>query len=139
MKKPKLRNYVQIKEDYFTEPYVACNLQKGQRSLCAQLRAGVLPLAVEVGRYKAIPEEERLCAVCDLGVVEDEFHFVFYCPVYDHLRNILLEKIQVKNPDLFWLSEGNMLSWLFAEEVFTLGKFVEKAWQLRWRMLYPPT
>lgn len=138
-KKPKLRNYVQIKEEYFTEPYVAFNLEKGQRSLCAQLRAGVLPLAVEVGRYKAIPEELRLCTLCNLGVVEDEFHFVFHCPLYDSLRSVLFEKMQVKNPDLFWLPEANMLSWLFAEEVFALGKFIEKAWQLRWRMLYPLT
>ena len=60
-KKPKLRIYVQIKEECFTEPFVAYNLEKGQRSLCAQLRAGVLPLAVEVGRYKAIPEELQPC------------------------------------------------------------------------------
>ncbi len=67
-KKSKLRNYVQIKNEYTTEPNVSFNLKKGQRSLCAQLRASVLPLAVEVGRYKGIPEEQRLCVLCDLGV-----------------------------------------------------------------------
>lgn len=89
-KKPKLRNYVQSKNEYSTESYVSFNLKKGQRSLCAQLRAGVLPLAVEVGRYNGIPEEEPLCVVlCGLGVVEDEFHFVFHCPLYHGLRNVL--------------------------------------------------
>ena len=96
-----------------------------------------MPLAVEVGRYKSIPEEDRLCTICDLGVVEDEFHFVFHCPLYDSLRNVLFEKVQDKNPDLFWLPESSMLSWLFEEEVFAVGKFIEKAWQLRWKMLYP--
>ena len=48
-KKAKLRNYIQFKEDYITEPYVAFNLKRGQRSLCAQLRSGALPLAVEEG------------------------------------------------------------------------------------------
>lgn len=47
-KKPKLRNYIQIKDDYY--------LQRRQRSLCAQLRT--LPLAIEVGRYKGTPGEE---------------------------------------------------------------------------------
>ena len=78
-----------------------------------------------------------MCVLCDLGVVEDEFHFVFHCPLYNNLRNSLFEKMQDKNPDLFWMSECYMLSWLFNKEVFVLAKFIEKAWQLRWRTLYP--
>ena len=130
-------NYVQFKENYSTEPYVSFNLKRGQRSLCAQLRAGVLPLAVEVGRYSGTPEEQRVCALCDLGVVEDEYHFVFYCPLYHKPRVKLFEKIQNKNPDLFWMSESHMLNWLFSNEVFALGKYMERAWQLRWKSLYP--
>ena len=130
----KLRNYVHFKEDYITEPYVAFNLKRGQRSLCAQLRSGALPLAVEVGRYTGIPEEQRLCVLCDLGVVEDEIHFVFHCPLYNDVRKYLFEKMQDKNPDLFWMSECHMLSWLFNKDVFL---FIEKAWQLRWRTMYP--
>ena len=42
-------------------------------SAIPQLRTGTLPLAIEVGRYKGIPEEKRLCVFCDLGVVEDEW------------------------------------------------------------------
>ena len=75
--------------------------------------------------------------LCDLGVVEDEFHFVFHCPLYHDLRNSLFKKMQAKNPDLFWMSECAMLRWLFNNEVFVLAKFIEKAWQLRWRTLYP--
>ena len=135
--KPKLRNYVQIKEGFHTELYITFNLRRGQRSLCAQLRSGTLPLAIEVGRYKGIPEEQRLCVLCDLNVVEDEYHFLFHCPVYCELRNCLFEKIQLKNPDLFWLSEGEMLRWLFNEETFAMARFVENAWHLRQRTLYP--
>jgi len=76
-KKPKLRNYVQFKNDFVTEPYIFPNLKRRQRSLCAQLRTSTLPLAVGVGRFKGIPEHLRLCEFCDLKVVEDEFHFVF--------------------------------------------------------------
>jgi hypothetical protein len=80
-KKPKLRNYVQFKNDYVTEPYIFLNLKRRQRSLCAQLRTSTLPLAVEVGRFKGTPEHLRLCEFCDLQVVEDECHLVFYCPL----------------------------------------------------------
>ena len=57
-KKPKLRNYIQMKDDYYTEPYIKLNLQRRQRSLYAQLRTGTIPLAIEVGRYKGTPGEE---------------------------------------------------------------------------------
>ncbi len=89
--KPKLRNYIQIKGNFCTEPYITLNLKRGHWSQCAQLRSGTLPLAIE-GRYKGIPREQRICVLCDLGVVEDEFHFPFHCPVYSDLRNHLFEK-----------------------------------------------
>lgn len=34
-----------------------------------------LPLVSEVGR---LPEEKHLCEFCELYVVEDKFHFIFY-------------------------------------------------------------
>ena len=112
-------------------------LKRRQRSLCAQLRTSTLPLAVEVGRFKGTPEHLRLCEFCDLQVVEDEFHFVFYCPLYCDLRNSLFESIQFKNPDIFWKYEGEILCWLFENDVFALAKFIEKAWYLRQSILYP--
>ena len=135
----KLRNYIQIKDNDYTEPYIKLNLQRRQRSLCAQLRAGTLALAIEVGRYKGIPEEQRLeqRVFCDLGVVENEFYFVFHCPLYNDLRNCLFEKIQLKTPDLFCLSDADILSWLFNMEIFVLSRFIGDAWQLRQRTLYP--
>ena len=48
----------------------------GSNDLCAQWRAGTLPLVVEVGRFKGIPEQ-NLILTCDLGLVEDEFFFCF--------------------------------------------------------------
>ena len=82
------------------------------------------PLAIEVGRYKGIPEEQRLC---DLGVVKQpapsRMDFILYsialCTVY--LRSCWFEKIPLKIPDLFWLSEAGMLSRLFNMEIFVLA------------------
>ena len=47
--KPKLRTYCLFKNDYKCEKYVLYNLPKSQRSLCAQLRCGILPLHIETG------------------------------------------------------------------------------------------
>ena len=59
---------------------------------------------------------------CDLCVVEDEFHFVFHLPLCNDLRNCLFEKIELKNLDLFWLSDADVLSWLFNMEIFVLAR-----------------
>lgn len=58
-------------------------------SVCAQLRSTPFPLTLETGRFNIVPEEERLCALCDLGEIESEVHFVFSCPLYDDLRHVL--------------------------------------------------
>ena len=137
LSKPKLRNYILFKSDYVTEPYVTLKLSRRQRSLCAQLRAGTLPLAIEVGRFKGIPEERRLCEFCDLHVVEDEFHFILYCPLFDELRNCLFKSAELKNADIFWKSEGDIVNWLFGNDVFALARYIDKAWTLRQSILYP--
>ena len=43
-------------------------------------------LMIEEGRQKGIPRELRICKSCDLGCVEDEYHFVIICPAYKNLR-----------------------------------------------------
>ena len=50
--KPKLRIYKEIKNDSKREEYLLHYLNKGKRSLFAQLRCGILPLAVETGRFR---------------------------------------------------------------------------------------
>ena len=53
--KPKLRTYCKIKESFDMEKYVKLNLPKHERSILAQLRLSILPLAIETGRFKNIP------------------------------------------------------------------------------------
>ncbi|KAJ0067607.1 hypothetical protein NL108_008777 [Boleophthalmus pectinirostris] len=76
---------IYLKDCFGPEPYVTLNLSRGQRSVCAQLRCGTLPLASETGRFHSVPEEERTCAPCDLKDIENEMHFLFYCPLYHDL------------------------------------------------------
>ncbi len=49
-----------------------------RRSYLAQLRNGILPLQLEVGRRISKAVEERLCLICNNGTVEDEKHFLFH-------------------------------------------------------------
>ena len=134
--KPKLRTYRLSKDAYCTDRYVTMNLSKSQRSLCAQLRAGILPLYIETGRYQAIPEENRICTMCCLGEVENEAHFLFYCPFYDDLRESLFRKLYEKSPEVIWERDEIRMKWLFNEGVSEFSHFLHKAWNKRRRQLY---
>lgn len=136
MTMPKLRTYIQLKDVFKTEFYVKTNLRRNQRSLIAQLRTGILPLALETGRFTQTSEEDRLCGLCELGEVENEIHFVLYCPVYDDFRNVLFSDLYFEKPEMFWLSDDDKMKWLFNSNVFKLATFVSKAWKRRQTCLY---
>lgn len=120
--KPKLRTYRLIKGNYGPEHYVTLNLSRAQRSVCAQLRCGILPLALETEPFHSIPEEDRKCCLCDLGEIENEFHFLFYCPLYhDHRQRLFCKILSEYGPDLFSMSDEGRLHYLFSEKVFLLA------------------
>ena len=57
-------------------------LNRFHRSTFAKFRCGVLPLQIEVGRFRGQDEAQRICPICKRGV-ESELHFLFDCTVYD--------------------------------------------------------
>ena len=84
--KPKLRTYALFKTHFDTEKYITQNLSRKQRSMLGQLRSGILPLEIETGRFRNIPPHKRICHVCNQNNVENEYHFLFACPLYEVLR-----------------------------------------------------
>ena len=83
----KLENYKIIKHDYGAEENVTLMMGKKLRSALVQLRAGCLPIEIELRRYLHIPRNERLCKQCSMGTVESEKHFLFHCTKYHVLRH----------------------------------------------------
>ncbi len=65
------------------------------RSSIAQFRAGILPIEIELGRYKNKRPEERICPVCTSGEIEDERHLLFRCEHYNALRTTMLHNIDI--------------------------------------------
>ena len=63
------------------EDYVLRLMSRYHRSTFAKFRCGILPLNLEVGRYRGIKAEDRICPVCKNGV-ETEIHFLFECDAY---------------------------------------------------------
>ena len=93
-RQPKLRTYRKFKTTFKTEDYVKLNLSRANRSMLSRMRNGTYPLNIELGRYRNLPVEKRLCINCNTGAVESEIHFLCECNNYKELRNNLYSKIE---------------------------------------------
>ena len=129
--KPKLILYKQIKSAYETENYVSLCPKRGQRSMIAKLRLGILPTNVELGRYNGTERQNRVCPL--KGAVEDEIHILFYCEFYNEKRKVLYETVKklLNNFD-----EHNHIKMLHAltthrNLIRPLARFLQELFQIR--------
>jgi hypothetical protein len=75
------------------ELYIKCVSVVNHRTALAKLRCSVHSLAIETGRHANIIPELRMCIYCNRigeNLIEDEYHFVFICPLYSPLRRALI-------------------------------------------------
>ena len=95
--------YKHFKLNFDYEYYLdVCKYRKFRESL-AQLRLSSHPLRIETGRHgqQRIERTERKCQICNSGDLEDEYHFVLSCPVYDELRRKYIPLYYRRNPSVF--------------------------------------
>ncbi len=133
---PKLRTYILFKQNFTVEKYLNIGLTRRERSLMAQYRLGVLPLRLETGRYKGEKEEERLCVLCNTGQIENEHHFLFYCPLYNNERNVLFKKAETKCKNFNLQSNNNKLTILMSDLVIQTAKYIHQSFNKRRNILY---
>ena len=74
------------------------NLRKFRHFYCT-FKIGSLDLEIQVGRYRNIPREQRLCKLCKADV-EDEYHFLLKCPLLNDLRGTYLAPKYTTNPNM---------------------------------------
>ena len=58
--------------------------------LITRFRVSAHTLLIEKGRYHNIERGKRICQMCDMNDVEDEYHFILKCPFYTHLRHLYI-------------------------------------------------
>ena len=76
------------------------NIVKYRKNL-SRLRLSSHRLEVEVGRWtkpNKTPIENRKCQICN--VLEDEFHFLFECPLYTNLRKLYIHSYYWRRPNM---------------------------------------
>ncbi len=88
------------KTDIFVETYVSTIMPFSYRQSLAKLRCGSLPLEIELGRRNGTPLVNRTCKMCTENKVENEIHLLLECPLYDDIREDLLEKLSEEDCNL---------------------------------------
>jgi hypothetical protein len=112
----KLRTYNTFKSHFKLEPYLIHVKKKAHRKSLCQLRTSTHPLRIEKGRHLGLKAADRICLHCSQGKVEDEFHFLLECPLYHLERNIFMEKIGNKYPNISNLQPNMQFLWIMSTE-----------------------
>lgn len=93
-------------------------------------------LEIERGRHTKpkTPRHLRICKFCINHLVEDEYHFLIICPLYNELRQSFYDKISSISPSFISLTGQEKYVFLFRsqnEQIFTwLGKYIHMCFNM---------
>ena len=108
-----------------------------QRKIYSKFRLSSHELEIEQGRYgaKSIPADQRYCKLCKTSKVEDEFHFVIECPIYEKESLNLMEYAEEHFKNVAELQAFDKFIWLMSQEdplcILKVAKFLQKANYIR--------
>ena len=77
----KLRTYALFKKEIGFERYLSDVKNVSIRIKVSKFRLSNHKLMIESGRHKGINADDRFCPFCPT-TVENEIHFLFFCPIY---------------------------------------------------------
>ena len=122
--------YKNFKQSFGIENYLVV-LPSKLRINISKLRLSAHQLRIETCRYarNRLERALRLCTLCDISDIEDEYHFVLVCPVYDSIRKKYISSFYYKRPNVFkfiTLMQTNQLKVLR-----NLGKYLSESFALR--------
>ena len=119
--KSKLQFYSSIKSEMGVEKYLSAHINKHERSLITQLRCGIIPIQLELGRYSNVSRDQRICKLCNDGV-ETETHFIFECKKLEQKRIELFHLC----PNLLNYSQTKAKYLYLNNRPYVLGKYISK-------------
>lgn len=117
------------------QPYLEnINIQKFIQSF-SKLRMSSHRLEIEAGRWSRpnrTPIDERKCSVC--GILEDEYHFVIECRIYQDLRKKYIAPYFWMRPSMFKFVE--LINSTNSTCIRKLSNYIYQAFKCRTNLLY---
>ena len=127
----KLCLYGKLKQSCNSDNYLKHN-NFNYRRLISKFRLSDHSLGIEVGRYKNIPREQRLCKKCK--ILDDEAHFFFDCEINSAIRPDFLNIFKNSMSTFENLDVTNKLINILnpnPELVCHIGAFIKQSLELR--------
>ena len=121
--------FVELKQNFELSPYIEIVKSYKLRNQIARIRLSSHSLNIEKGRHQNITRSERKCNVCPKNDIEDEFHFILVCPLYDHIREQYIHKYFYKRPSVFKLIE--LINSTRSTTITSLSLFLKHAFKTR--------
>ena len=124
----KLAYYKDYKRFFHKELYITViDIPKFRKAL-ACFRSSFHNLMIEKGRHYQLPREFRNCIYCEC-YLEDEFHFLLQCPLYENIRVRYIPQHYICTRDIF--SFINIMTSNNVEIIRNLGMFIHYAFKKR--------
>ena len=83
---PKVYHFHKFKDVFQYEEYLNIIKSDHLRQLLTSFRLGSHKLEIEIGRINNVGRDNRICKMCNMNVIESEFHFIMCCPKYRSIR-----------------------------------------------------
>ena len=123
------RLYQYLIDSHCIQFYLRKSIESKYKCMLTKFRTSSHKLNIEMGRHNNIIRRNRNCSKCNLGDVEDEFHFIFVCSFYNDLRLKYIKKYYYKSPSVYKLVQ--LLSVNNVKELSNLGKYLYLATKRR--------
>ena len=133
----KLRTYAMFKKVIGIEKYFSEIKNRKVRVTLTKFRLSNHNLMIETGRHKKIQKEMRFCPLCHTGI-EDEVHFLFYCPVYERVRMGYLNSILLGKPNFQLYTSSVEIEYIMLNLNKNTSKFISDCFELRSFLINTP-
>ena len=116
-------SYIQFKTEHHLEPYLTL-LEPKYAIPISKFRCNNHRMPIVTGRYANINRLARVCALCNLGDVGDEYHYLLRCPYFCHQRKLFLKPEHICHANAK-ITMKHVLTSDNTEELIDLSKLIK--------------
>ena len=117
------KTYRIFKQTFKLEKYLI-ELPKRERLIICKFRCSNHHLPIVTGRFSNTPRSMRLCNLCNMQALGDEFHYLFQCPFFVDDRKLFLKEYFFRRPNTFKM--GQLFNSTNPQTRLNLVKFCHK-------------
>ena len=113
--------YKQVVDDISLKFYLSKNIPPHYKKSITKLRLLSLNLETERGRYYKIERNNRICKHRKIDI-EDEYHFMLICPLFQEFRKKYIKIYYRRNPSVFKFIQ--LMRTENIKDLINIGKYI---------------